>query len=222
MPSILSPALCLVTDRRRLAAGCRLEEVVERAVEGGAKMVQLRDKILPAAEMLALACRLREVTRGRALLFINDRVDVALACEADGVQLGEEGLPVEAARRASGGGLLLGRSVHSVEGAAAAEAEGVDMVVVGTIFESESHPGASAAGVGLVRRVSDRVRIPALAIGGITSANVSSVIAAGASGAAVIGDIVASDDPERAARALVDRMNKMWSARAPRTVSPLT
>ena len=216
------PALCLVTDRWRLAVGRRLEEVVERAVEGGATMVQLREKDLPAAEMLALACRLREVTRGRALLFINDRVDVALACEADGVQLGEEGLPVEAARRASGGGLLLGRSVHSVEGAVAAEAEDVDMVVVGTIFESESHPGASTAGVGLLRRVSDRVRVPALAIGGVTSANVSSVIAAGASGAAVIGDITASDDPEQAARALVDRMNKMWSARAPRAVSPLT
>lgn len=222
MPSILLPALCLVTDRRRLAVGRRLEEVVERAVEGGATMVQLREKDLSAAEMLALACRLREVTRGRALLFINDRVDVALACEADGVQLGEQGLPVDAARRASGGGLVVGRSVHSVEGAVAAEAEGADMVVVGTIFESESHPGASAAGVGLLKRVSDRVRVPALAIGGVTSTNVSSVIAAGASGAAVIGDIVANDDPERAARALVDRMNKIWSASAPRTVSPLT
>ena len=222
MPSILLPALCLVTDRRRLAVGRRLEDVFERAVEGGATMVQLREKDLPAAEMLALACRLRDVTRGRALLFINDRVDVALACEADGVQLGEQGLPVEAARRASGGGLLLGRSVHSVERAAAAEAEGVDMVVVGTIFASASHPRASVGGVELLKRVSDRVRVPALAIGGVTSANVSSVIAAGASGAAVIGDMVASDDPERAARALVDRMNKMWSARPPRTVSPLT
>jgi thiamine monophosphate synthase len=104
----------------------------------------------------------------------------------------------------------------------AADAEGVDMVVVGAIFESESHPAASAAGLGLLRRVSERVRVPALAIGGVTSANVSSVIAAGASGAAVIGDIVASDDPERGARTLVDRMNKVWSARPPRTVSPLT
>ena len=185
-------------------------------------MVQLREKDLSAAEMLALACRLREVTRGRALLFINDRVDVALACEADGVQLGEEGLPVDAARRASDGELLLGRSVHSIEGAVAAEAEGVDVVVVGTIFESQSHPGASAAGAGLLRRVSDRVSVPALAIGGVTAANVSTVIAAGASGAAVIGDIVASDDPERAARALVDRMNKMWSARGTGAVSHLT
>ena len=222
MPSILLPALCLVTDRRRLAVDRHLEEVVERAVEGGATMVQLREKDLSAAEMLALACRLREVTRGRALLFINDRVDVALACEADGVQLGEEGLPVDAARRASDGELLLGRSVHSIEGAVAAEAEGVDVVVVGTIFESQSHPGASAAGAGLLRRVSDRVSVPALAIGGVTAANVSTVIAAGASGAAVIGDIVASDDPERAARALVDRMNKMWSARGTGAVSHLT
>ncbi len=222
MPSILLPALCLVTDRRRIAVGRHLEEVVERAVEGGATMVQLREKDLPAAEMFSMACRLREVTRGRALLFINDRVDVALACEADGVQLGEQGLPVEAARRASGGELLLGRSVHSVEGALTAEAEGVDMVVVGTIFESESHPGAVAAGAGLLRRVSDRVGLPVLAIGGVTSANVSSAIAAGASGAAVIGDIVANDDPERAARALVDRMNKMWSARATGAVSHLS
>ncbi len=222
MPSILLPALCLVTDRRRLAAGRRLEEVVERAVEGGATMVQLREKDLPAAEMLALASRLRKVTRDRAMLFINDRVDVALACEADGVQLGEKGLPVEAARRAAAGRLLLGRSVHSVEGAAAAEAEGADMVVVGAIFESESHPGVSAAGLGLLRRVSDRVSVPVVAIGGVTSANVSSVIAAGASGAAVIGDIVASDDPERAAGALLDRMNKMWRARPSGAISHLT
>ncbi len=222
MPSIHLPVLCLVTDRRRIAGGRRLEEVVERAVEAGATMVQLREKDLPAAEMFSMACRLREVTRGKALLFINDRVDVALACEADGVQLGEQGLPVEAARRASGGGLLLGRSVHSVEGAVAAETEDADMLIVGTIFESESHPAASAAGLGLLRRVGDRVSVPALAIGGVTSANVSTVIAAGASGAAVIGDIAASDDPEQAARALVERMNKMWSARASGAISHLT
>ena len=185
-------------------------------------MVQLREKDLPAAAMLDLACALREITRGRALLFVNDRVDVALACEADGVQLGESGLPVESARRASRGRLLLGRSVHSVEGAVAAETLGADMLIVGTIFPTASHPGAPAAGVGLLAQVSIAVDIPLLAIGGVTSANVESVMQAGASGAAVIGEINSSRAPREASKALADSMRGSWKSRPARTVSHLT
>ena len=185
-------------------------------------MVQLRERDLPAAEMLDLACSLREITRGRALLFVNDRVDVALACEADGVQLGESSLPVEAARRVSRGRLLLGRSVHSVEGAVAAETLGADMVIVGAIFPTASHPGTPTAGVGLLAQVSNAVDIPVLAIGGVTSANVASVMRAGASGAAVIGEIMSSQAPREASKALADSMRGSWKSRPVRTVSHLT
>ena len=212
MPDIPLPCLCLVTDRSRVAPARALEDVVAEAVAGGATMVQLREKDLPAAEMLDLAC---------ALLFVNDRVDVALACEADGVQLGESGLPVEAARRVSRGRLLLGRSVHSVEGAVTAETLGADMVIVGTIFPTASHPGVPAGGVRLLGQVSNVVDIPVLAIGGVTSANISSVVEAGASGAAVIGEIMASWTPLEASKALADSMRGSWKSRPARTVSHL-
>jgi len=201
------PCLCLVTDRNQ-CDGRPLEAVVAQAVEGGANLVPLREKDLPASQLFALAGRLRDITRGRALLFINDRVDVALACGADGVQLGEDGLPLEAARRVCGKRLLIGRSVHSVESAIAAEREGADMLIVGTIFPTGSHPGAPVAGVGLLEQVRDRVRIPFLAIGGVKADNIASVMLSGASGAAVITAITRSPDPKQASKELLGMMKQ--------------
>ena len=182
-------------------------------------MVQLREKDLSAGQLLALAWRLRKLTSGRALLLVNDRLDVALACGADGVQLGEEALPPRAARQVAGEGLLLGRSVHSVEGAVEAEAEGADLLVLGTIFPTRSHPGRRAAGVSLVEQVSSRVHIPVLAIGGAKVENVGAVIEAGASGAAVISAISRSRDPEQASRALMARIKEAWASVSARGVT---
>ena len=137
--------LCLVTDRRR-SLGRPVEAVVEAAVKGGVDIVQLRERELPAASLLDLAVRLRSITAGRALLFVNDRVDVALAAGADGVQLGERSIPVEAARRACGDSLIVGRSVHSVEGAVEANRAGADLLVFGTVFATSSHPGVRPLG----------------------------------------------------------------------------
>ena len=204
------PCLCLVTDRHQCAGGT-LDDVVARAVEGAVNLVQLREKDLPAKQLLALGRRLRDITRGRALLFINDRVDIALACEADGVQLGEEGLPVRAAQRVSGSRLLLGRSVHSAADAQAAEADGADLIVVGTIFSTGSHPGTTPSGLELLRQVNTRVGVPYLAIGGVTPGNVSSVINAGASGAAVITAITRSEDPAQASQQLMGKMQEAWA-----------
>jgi len=204
------PLLCLVTDRRR-CRGREIEDVVAAAVEGGAGMVQLRERDLPAGRLYGLARRLREITRGRALLLVNDRVDVALAAGADGVQLPEDGLGVEAARGTGGGRLLVGRSVHSVEGAIAAEAEGADLVLVGAIFETMSHANVEPQGADLLRQVSRRVDVPLLAIGGVTEENVDVVFESGASGAAVITAIAESDYPLEAARGLVRRMDRAWT-----------
>src|SRR5690606_17494468 len=134
---------------------------------------------LAAGPLLALAERLRDITRRRALLFVNDRVDVALACGADGVQLGEDALPVAAARKVTGRRLLIGRSVHSAAGAEEAARAGAALLVAGTIFPSSSHPGEPAAGPGLLAEVRARVEVPLLAIGGVTAANAGSVTAAG-------------------------------------------
>ena len=201
MPARLPcPILCLVTDRWQ-TGGRPLDDVVKLALCGGVNMVQLREKDLPSGQLIDKAMALRRLTQGRALLFINDRVDIAVASGADGVQLGEEAMTVDAARRA-GTGLLVSRSVHDVEGAVRAERAGADMLVAGTIFPSESHPGGLPAGVEFLERLRSEISVPYIAIGGVTDLNAPSAIAAGASGVAVIGAIARSEDPGCAARAL--------------------
>lgn len=164
-------------------------------------MVQLREKEMPGGELLEFALRLKEVTQGRALLFVNERVDVALACGADGVQLGERALPVVTAEHLSGGELLIGRSVHNLERARAAEA-GADMLTVGAIFATASHPGTRPAGVGLIQDIASRVSLPLIGIGGIEAGNAAQVMEAGATGVAVIRSVLAAPDPEKAAHAI--------------------
>jgi len=193
----------LITDRSRLRGGS-LDEVVSQAVDGGVNIVQLREKDLPTAELYDLAVTLHAVVRGRALLIVNDRVDVALAAGADGAHLPERSLPPEKVWDLVGDACLVGQSVHSVEPAQRAEADGVDYVQVGTIYETASKPDAEAAGPELVRDVCDTVRIPVIGVGGITAENASEVMVAGANGVAVIGAIMDVDDPRAAARALRD------------------
>lgn len=174
-----------------------MAEVVHDAVAGGVNLVQLREPGMPAGRLLEFASSLRDVCGDRALLFVNDRVDVALACRANGVQLGENGMPVASARAVAGQGMLIGRSVHSVEGAGLAAA--ADLLVVGTIYESASHPGVPGAGPELIRRVAGASKVPILGIGGITAKNAGTIVAAGAVGVAVIGAILGSSDPHKAA-----------------------
>lgn len=199
------PTLSLVTDRS-YATTRSLATLVAAAVLGGVDLVQLREKDLPGGDLLALANDIRESTAdGKALFIVNDRVDVALAAGADGVQLGEDAMPVEAVRRIAPG-LLIGRSVHSVEGAQEAEAQGADFLVVGTIFPTGSKTDIEPAGPGLLERIATSVSLPFLAIGGVTSRNVSQVMAAGATGAAVISAILAAHDPRVAAEELKGSM----------------
>ena len=205
------PALCLVTDRQR-CNGRRIEDVVDSAIDGGVGLVQLRERDLPAVELYSLAMRLKDVVGNRALLFVNDRVDVALAAGVDGVQLGETALPLHAAREVSTGNLLLGRSVHSVDGAIQAQSQGADLLTLGTIFPTASHPGGITGGIALVREVAAGVDLPFLAIGGIEAENVGDVIACGASGAAVITAITTARDPSAAASSLRDAMRSAPNA----------
>ena len=175
-------------------------------------MVQLREKDCPAGELLSLACELRRVTEGKALLIVNDRVDIALLSGADGIQLGENGLDVASAQRLVGSEMLIGRSVHSVERAMEAEANGADFLVLGTVFETASHPGADTGGLELVRDVTGKVRIPVIGIGGISESNVAGLIESGATGAAVISAISMAPYPKAASWGMSEAMRQAYSS----------
>ncbi len=207
MPRALQPPiLCLVTDRTA-CLDRPLEEVVAVAAGAGVGLVQLREKDLSARELLLLGRRLLGPLReAGASLVVNDRLDVAFALGAEGVHLGASSLPVAVARRLAGLDLLIGASVHSAEGARRAEEEGADYLVLGTIFETRSHPGVNGAGPDLVAEVARSVRLPVLAIGGITPRNAPAVLRAGAAGVAVITALQSAEDVAAATRDLLQAM----------------
>ncbi|VUZ86206.1 thiamine-phosphate synthase [Candidatus Methylomirabilis lanthanidiphila] len=197
-------ALYVVTDRS-LTKGRPLEVVVEAALAGGAKAVQLREKDLSTRDLYELVERLLPIMRERgASLLINDRVDLALALPVDGVHLSRTSLPPAEARALLGPSRLIGVSCHSLEEAIEAEKDGADFIVFGPLFPTPSK-AAYGAPVGLARlgEVRRQVRLLILGIGGITASNVASVIAAGADGAAAISAVMSADDPADAASALL-------------------
>jgi len=196
--------LYLVTDRHQ-TLGRPLLDLLGSCLAAGVRAVQLREKDLPARDLYRLALEVRELTRRHgARLLVNDRIDVALAVEADGVHLPTHGLPVAEARRLLGPNRLLGVSTHSPAEAPRAQAEGADFLVLGPIFDTPSkRPFGSPLGPGILRAARTEVAIPLFAIGGITAANAPEVLAAGADGVAVISALLAAPDPGEAARALL-------------------
>lgn len=211
-PALPRPCLCLVTDRR-IGDERTLISRISQAVAGGVDLVQLREKDLPGGKLLELAEELKKSVGDSALLVVNERVDVAAAAVADGAQLGEAALPVAVARDILGREALIGRSVHSLEGAARAAREGADFLVVGTIYATTSHPGEEPAGPGLIKRIAAVCSVPLIGIGGINPSNIGEVMQAGASGAAVITSILASPDPQKAAQELKQAMLAALPAR---------
>jgi len=213
MSALPLPILMLVTDRALAGSSTALVAAVDAALAGGVNAVQVREKELRDHELLPLARDLRAITAGRALLLINGPPALALAVSADGVHLPEDGLPVAAVRRATRGRLLVGRSVHSVEAARAAEAEGADYLILGTIFPSRSHPGGATGGPALAGAVAHAVRVPVIGIGGIDTSNLGTVITAGAAGVAVISAILGQPDPRAAAAMLRAALDAAWQER---------
>ncbi len=201
------PCLCLVTDRR-VGAEATLVSRVAEAVAGGVDLVQLRERDLPGGQLLTLAAALRDAIGEAALLVVNERVDVAAALPAGGVQLGEEAIPVSAARQILGADALIGRSVHSVAGAVAAAQAGADFLVAGTMYASRSHLGEEPAGPELIRRIVSQVARPVIGIGGINVENAPAVLSAGAVGVAVVTGILADPCPGEAARRLKDAIRQ--------------
>jgi thiamine-phosphate pyrophosphorylase len=166
-----------VTDRRQAdVLAC-----TARAVREGIDMIQVREKDLPASELFDFVCKIRDLAAGSTTrVLVNDRLDIALAAGVDGVHLPANGLPAERVRPLI---KMLGVSTHTVKEAIAAEKSGADFIVFGPIFDS---PGKSAVGLEPLRKVAGSVKIPVLAIGGITAANTNEVLNAGAAGIAGI------------------------------------
>lgn len=196
--------LIVVTDPD-CGDGRDMVDVVRAALRGGAPAIQLRMKDAPAREMAAVARALLIETRPMgALLFINDRMDVALAVGAEGAHLGQDDLPAAAARRIAPSGFLIGVSAETPELARQAEADGADYVGVGPVYATGSKADAGdAVGTARVTEVAAAVRIPVVGIGGIAIANAGEVIRAGAAGIAVIGAVMRAEDPEAATRTLL-------------------
>ena len=208
MPSTIADTrLHLVTDRT-LCTKDSLEEAVAQAIEGGVEAVHLRERGMPAGELYDLARRLRKVTLNKALLIINDRVDIALAIPADGVHLPSNSLPIYVAKKLGADLLLVGRSAHTVEQAVEAQVQEADYVFLGTMFESDSHPDFPPVGPDLIRQVNAKVNLPLFGIGGINPSNANQVIEAGASGIAVIRSILTAADRKVAAQELVQAVYK--------------
>ncbi len=198
-PGAFDFRLYLVTDRK--VATKPLPEAVRDALEGGVRAVQLREKDLPVRDLLALARELRELTAAfKAKFFVNDHVDVAVEVGADGVHLGRESMPPEAARKIVGGGMLIGVSTHSVAEAKEAALGGADFITLGPIYETPSK-AAYGPPVGLepIRGAHRAVTIPIYAIGGIKGRNIGHVLWAGAYGVSMISGILGAEDIRKAA-----------------------
>ena len=191
--------LIVITDKT-LAAPRSVSEVVRAALRAGAPAIQLRDKSASARDLLEQAVTLRTLTREHgALLFINDRMDVALAAGADGVHLGPDDIPLAAARRAAPPGFLIGVSTDDPDAARRAEKEGADYIGCGAVFGTTSKDvGGEAIGAAQLGRVVQAVDIPVVGIGGVGVSNVTQVAAAGAAGAAVIATVMKAADIETA------------------------
>ena len=203
--------LTVITDEA-LARSRALSEVVREALAAGAPAIQLRLKGATARELLEAAHTLMPLIRSAgALLIVNDRLDVALAADADGVHLGPDDLPVKDARAAVTEALgavasafLVGHSVDTPVAAAQAEADGADYLGVGAVYPTANKPDAGEViGVEGLRRVVEAVGIPVVAIGGITPERARAVAETGACGCATIGAVMGSQEPAEVVRALL-------------------
>ena len=200
-------SLYLVTDRA-LSLGRSTVEVVRAAIRGGVSCVQLREKGCSTREFMDEARLLKALLAGTGVpLFINDRLDVALAVGADGVHLGQNDLPIADARRLVGNRMIIGISAESVADAIRAEAEGADYIGASPVFttstKTDTAPPLGLDGLRAIRRA---VQLPLVAIGGIDADNASQVLRAGADGLAVVSAIVSAPCPRTAAAGLRQRI----------------
>ena len=195
-------SLYLVTDstNRDIESFCA---IVDQALQGGVTLVQLREKSATSREFYQRALRIKEVTdRFQVPLIINDRLDIALAVNAAGLHIGQEDLPVAVARRLLGPEKILGATAATVADALAAQAAGADYLGSGAVYPTGTKPGKAILPLSVLTQIKQALRIPVVAIGGITAENIGPVRDAGVDGVAVVSAIMDSADPAAAAKTL--------------------
>ncbi len=191
-------------------AGRELPAVIADALAGGVRLVQLREKDLPARQQFELAVQLRLLTREHnALLLINDRVDIAMAVGADGVHIGAGSLPVAEVRRLLGPELLVGYSAHAVDEAQRAEIDGADFVTFGPVYSTPSKlKHGQPVGVALLASAVSALGIPVFALGGVKKMSIPEVMVTGCHGVAMISEVVTAADPKAAVTFLLEKIEK--------------
>ncbi len=201
--------LYVITDES-VAGGLSHAEIALRAIEGGADVIQLRDKACGPRDLCRIGRVIREITRKTGTLFIvNDRLDVALSCSADGIHLGQDDMRAGTARQIAPPGFIIGVSVGTLEEAIRAVQEGADYLALSPVFSTTSKNDAGPGrGLEALREIRRNTSIPVIAIGGVNPGNVDDVIAAGADGIAVISAVVGSPDITAAARDLKEIIQK--------------
>ncbi len=199
--------LYVITDRSVIGDKA-LIHIVEAAIEGGAEVIQLRDKNVSARELVEIGKELRALCRDKGVLFIiNDRPDVAVAIDCDGVHLGQDDLPIEAARRVVGPDRIIGVSTHSLDQAVRAQEQGADYIGVGPIFATPTKKDYRPVGLKLILQIKEKLSIPFVAIGGINENNIDEVIEAGAECVAVVRAVMGAESPAKAARKLREKIS---------------
>jgi thiamine-phosphate pyrophosphorylase len=199
--------LYLITDRKQTRMP--LPDAVRLALKGGVRAIQLRERDLPVRELLAIAQELRKLTRGfGAKLFINDRVDVAVEVEADGVHLGHESIPPEAVRKIVGKKMLIGVSTHNLKEALEAGKNGADFITYGPVYLTPSKAGLGVpVGPETIENIVNSVSIPVFGLGGVKSGNIEQVLRFGAYGISMISEIFASDDIAGKSREIMSKVD---------------
>jgi thiamine-phosphate diphosphorylase len=193
MPLML-PRLYAILDPEQ-TKGRPADAVLQQLLDGGVKILQLRVKAMMPVDFLTLATQVRAQTHAAGCqLIVNDRIDIALACDADGVHLGQEDLPLAAGKKLMAG-KIIGISTHDVEQATQAERNGADYIGFGPMFGTATKDtGLTARGIDMLKQIRAAVKIPIVAIGGINEKNVQQVWQAGADSAAIISDILGAED----------------------------
>jgi thiamine-phosphate pyrophosphorylase len=201
--------LYLVTDRS-LTQGRDLLWVLQQALDSGVKAIQLREKDLGGRDLFSLAEAARKLTQSyHARLLINDRIDLALAVDADGVQLGKASLPIETARSLLGPRKLLGASSHSLEEAQEAERNGADFILFGPVYFTPSKaPYGSPQGLAALKKVVEKISLPIYAIGGIKPENIADARCAGVRGVALISAVMSAADPRDATKKMLNLLKR--------------
>jgi len=200
------PGLYVIIDTQALKGRSHVE-VAGQVIRGGAKTIQLRDKIQCKKELLPIAEQLKNLCAEHNVLFIiDDYLDLALAVDADGLHLGEDDLPIKVARKLLPIDKILGCSTIAVDQAVTAQSGGADYITIGSIYPTPSKETAEVVGLERLRQIRQAVTLPLVAIGGITKDNAAEAMAAGADSVAVISAVLQAEAPEEAARQIVDRV----------------